>query len=169
MSLKMSVHATPGHSSLPPAPGTSAIAMMSHALARLDDNQMPAEIQGVARAMFEGTLCAFSSSAAAVRAAIAISFPGPAEASLPARVAVHAGRCIAVSRGARVEYFGETIERTTALLADARAGVTAVSSAVDDEPSALAAMLAPGLARTVGTTRAGEYGGRRVTWLARAD
>lgn len=123
----------------------------------------------VARAMFEGTLCAFSSSAAAVRAAIAISFPGPAEASLPARVAVHAGRCIAVSRGARVEYFGETIERTTALLADARAGVAAVSSAVDDEPSALAAMLAPGLARTVGTTRAGEYGGRRVTWLARAD
>lgn len=53
MSLKMSVHATPGHSSIPPAPGTSAIAMMSHALARLDDNQMPAEIQGVARAMFE--------------------------------------------------------------------------------------------------------------------
>ncbi len=123
----------------------------------------------VARAVFDGTLCAFSSSAAAVRAAIAINGRGAGEAWLPARVAVHAGRCIAVARGARVEYFGETIERTTALLADARAGVVAVSSAVDDEPAALAAMLAPGLSRTVGTTRAGEYGGRRVTWLARAD
>jgi carboxypeptidase PM20D1 len=53
MSLGLGVTATPGHSSIPPPPGTSAIAMMSHALARLDDNQLPAEISGVARAMFE--------------------------------------------------------------------------------------------------------------------
>jgi len=53
LSLGMSVSATPGHSSIPPPPGTSAIAMMSHALARLDDNQLPAEISGVARQMFE--------------------------------------------------------------------------------------------------------------------
>ncbi len=128
----------------------------------------------VARAMFDGVLCAFSSSAGGVRAALSVSTSvaeaaGSIEKSLPVRIAVHAGRCIAVSRGARLEYFGETIERTNALLADARVGVVAVSSAVDDDPAALAAMVVPGVARTVGTTRAGEYGGRRVTWLARPE
>jgi carboxypeptidase PM20D1 len=53
MSVVLSVSATPGHSSMPPAQGTSAIAMMSHALARLDDHQLPAEMKGVARQMFE--------------------------------------------------------------------------------------------------------------------
>jgi class 3 adenylate cyclase len=127
----------------------------------------------VGRAMFDGILCAFSSSAGAVRAAFTVMSSLAEEGgsfekkTLPVRIAVHAGRCIAVSRGARIEYFGETIERTTGLLADARAGVVAVSSAVDDEPAALAAMLATGVTRTVGTSRAGEFGGRRVTWLAR--
>ena len=53
MSVELSVEATPGHSSIPPAQGTSAIAMMSQALARLDERQLPAEMKGVARAMFE--------------------------------------------------------------------------------------------------------------------
>ncbi|HRI17085.1 MAG TPA: M20 family peptidase [Burkholderiaceae bacterium] len=53
MSVVLGVNATPGHSSIPPAQGTSAIAMMSHALARLDDHQLPAEMKGVAREMFE--------------------------------------------------------------------------------------------------------------------
>ena len=82
------------------------------------------------------------------------------------RIAVHAGRCIAVARGARVEYFGETIERTVALLADARGASIAVSSAVDDEPAAFEAMQAPGVERKIGTSRGGEYAGRRVTHLA---
>ena len=51
--LKMS--ATPGHSSMPPKPGTSAIALMSGALKRLEDEQLPAGIRGVASEMF-GTL-----------------------------------------------------------------------------------------------------------------
>ncbi len=53
LSVVMKVPATPGHSSMPPPPGTSAIAMMSAALKRLDDNQLPAAIAGVAREMFE--------------------------------------------------------------------------------------------------------------------
>ncbi len=53
LSVVLKVPATPGHSSQPPPPGTSAIAMMSAALKRLDDDQMPAAIQGVAREMFE--------------------------------------------------------------------------------------------------------------------
>lgn len=52
-SLELGFEAVPGHSSMPPAPGSSAIAMMSHALARLDQQQLPAEVTGVARQMFE--------------------------------------------------------------------------------------------------------------------
>ena len=53
LSVVMKVSATPGHSSMPPPKGSSAIAMMSAALRRLDDEQLPAEIRGVAREMFE--------------------------------------------------------------------------------------------------------------------
>jgi carboxypeptidase PM20D1 len=52
VSLQLSVSAPPGHSSIPPPPGTSAIAMMSAALKQLDDQQLPAHIRGVARQMF---------------------------------------------------------------------------------------------------------------------
>ena len=53
LSVVLKVPATPGHSSMPPAKGSSAIAMMSAALRRLDDEQLPAGIRGVAREMFE--------------------------------------------------------------------------------------------------------------------
>ena len=53
LSVVMKLSATPGHSSMPPAKGSSAIAMMSAALNRIDDQQLPAGIQGVAREMFE--------------------------------------------------------------------------------------------------------------------
>jgi carboxypeptidase PM20D1 len=53
LSVELRVAATPGHSSLPPPKGTSAIAMMSAALNRLEDRQLPATIKGVAREMFE--------------------------------------------------------------------------------------------------------------------
>ncbi len=52
VSLQLSVEAKPGHSSIPPAKGTSAIAMMSAALQELDQKQLPANIRGVAREMF---------------------------------------------------------------------------------------------------------------------
>ena len=53
LSVAMKVPATPGHSSMPPPAGQSAIGMMSAALRRLDDEQLPAAIRGVAREMFE--------------------------------------------------------------------------------------------------------------------
>ena len=52
LSVVMRIPARPGHSSMPPPPGTSAIAMMSAALKRLDDDQLPAGIRGVAGEMF---------------------------------------------------------------------------------------------------------------------
>lgn len=53
LSAVLRVSATPGHSSMPPPKGQGAIAMMSAALARLEDKQLPAGIRGVAREMFE--------------------------------------------------------------------------------------------------------------------
>lgn len=51
LTLALSATATPGHSSMPP-PNT-AIGMLSTALARLEDRQMPAAIRGVAAEMFD--------------------------------------------------------------------------------------------------------------------
>jgi carboxypeptidase PM20D1 len=52
VSLRLSAEAPPGHSSMPPATGQSAIGMLSAALARLDAQPMPGGIQGVAAEMF---------------------------------------------------------------------------------------------------------------------
>lgn len=53
VSVVLKVNGTPGHSSMPPPKGTSAVGMMSAALRRLDDEQLPAGLRGVAREMFE--------------------------------------------------------------------------------------------------------------------
>lgn len=53
LSVVLKIPATPGHSSMPPPKGNSAIAMMSAALRRIDDEQLPAGLRGVAREMFE--------------------------------------------------------------------------------------------------------------------
>jgi carboxypeptidase PM20D1 len=53
MSLGIAANAAPGHSSMPPPPGGSAIARISEALLRLDRRPMPAAMRGVAREMFE--------------------------------------------------------------------------------------------------------------------
>ncbi|MDO8776911.1 MAG: M20 family peptidase [Burkholderiaceae bacterium] len=52
LSVILKMAATPGHSSMPPPKGTSAIAMMSAALKRIDDDQLPGGIRGVAGEMF---------------------------------------------------------------------------------------------------------------------
>ncbi len=53
LSVVLNVSATPGHSSMPPTRGGSAIGMMSAALKRLDDHQLPGGIRGVAGEMFD--------------------------------------------------------------------------------------------------------------------
>mgnify|MGYP001051417004 CR=1 FL=1 len=52
MSVVLKATATPGHSSMPPKPGTSAIGGMSAALNALETHQMPAGFTGVAGEMF---------------------------------------------------------------------------------------------------------------------
>ena len=54
LSLQLTASATPGHSSMPPPqPGQSAIGMLSAALARLEDRQMPLSVRGLSKEMFE--------------------------------------------------------------------------------------------------------------------
>jgi carboxypeptidase PM20D1 len=53
VSLRLNAKATPGHSSMPPPPGRSAIAQLSRALQRIDQVPMPAALVGVARQMFD--------------------------------------------------------------------------------------------------------------------
>lgn len=54
-SIRLKVAAPPGHSSMPPAAGTTAVGQMTTALQRLEQEQFPAELKGVARELF-GTL-----------------------------------------------------------------------------------------------------------------
>ena len=54
LSVQLTASATPGHSSMPPPqPELSAIGMMSAALARLGDRQMPLSVRGLSQEMFE--------------------------------------------------------------------------------------------------------------------
>ena len=54
LTLQLTATATPGHSSMPPAQaGQTAIGMLSVALARLEDQQMPLAVRGLSRDMFE--------------------------------------------------------------------------------------------------------------------
>ena len=53
MSVLLRVATAPGHSSMPPPRGSSATGMMSAALRRLDDNQLPAAMRGIAHEMFD--------------------------------------------------------------------------------------------------------------------
>ncbi len=52
VSLRLSAQAPPGHSSMPPAPGGSAIGMLSAALTRVDQNPLPGGIGGAAAELF---------------------------------------------------------------------------------------------------------------------
>jgi carboxypeptidase PM20D1 len=51
--VRLKASGIPGHASAPPPPGQTAIGKLGVALQRLDREQMPARLQGVAREMFE--------------------------------------------------------------------------------------------------------------------
>ena len=53
VSLRLQASAPPGHSSMPPPPGRSAIAQLSRALQRVDAAPMPASLTGIAGGMFD--------------------------------------------------------------------------------------------------------------------
>lgn len=53
VTLKLISEAPPGHSSMPPGPGRSAIGRLAQALAKLDAKPLPGGVVGAARSMFE--------------------------------------------------------------------------------------------------------------------
>ena len=53
ITVQLKATTPPGHASMPPPPGTTAIARMGAALQRLDQQQFPARLQGVARELFQ--------------------------------------------------------------------------------------------------------------------
>jgi len=53
VSVLLKASGTPGHSSIPPAAGQSAIGLLSAVLRRLDTEPLPARLAGVAQEMFE--------------------------------------------------------------------------------------------------------------------
>jgi carboxypeptidase PM20D1 len=53
VSVTLEVSTLPGHSSMPPPPGQSALAVMSGALKRLDEKPFAAQVRAVTREMFE--------------------------------------------------------------------------------------------------------------------
>lgn len=111
-------------------------------------------------------LASFASEEDAVAAAIALvgELRG-AELEQYVRLAVHAGRCIAIHRVGRVGYFGETLLRGAALLADAPEGGLAVSGEVGDLPRP--ASLLYGAGAVVETSSGEPYAGRRMFRLGR--
>ena len=53
VTVQLRADAAPGHASMPPAAGTTAIARLAGAVQRLDQQQFPARLRGVARELFE--------------------------------------------------------------------------------------------------------------------
>ena len=80
----------------------------------------------------ETMVAAFPSGERAVRATLALL---DASADLPVRAAIHGGRCLALTREERIEYFGETLHRSLwlAAAADPRTLVLSQTAAADRE------------------------------------
>jgi protein kinase-like protein len=86
----------------------------------LVDEQLRAHRGALVPASLDKSIAAFHTSAAAVRAAMAIVRAVGDRESF--RMAVHEGRCIALTRAGRTEHFGRTLQRGIELLAESPAG-----------------------------------------------
>ncbi len=109
---------------------------------------------------------AFSSAALALDAGLSI-LRGAEEAQfgLPIRAAVHEGPCIALTRGGKVDWFGDTITRGAALVEEADENGVALSYRVADQRDVLAIARASGRIAEAGEGESIGYRGRRVVRL----
>ena len=89
-------------------------------------------------------------------------------ASLAALVAIalHDGRCLALTRDGKAEFFGETLHRGQVLLGDCPAGGLALSASFAADRAVAVAMHESGMKVTVDASHGGPYKGRRVTLLS---
>ncbi len=108
----------------------------------------------------------FPTSLRAVRAALAIRERlAASKLASPAAIAVHDGRCIALTRSGKPEFFGETLHRGQTLLRDCPGGGLALSASVMSDRAVAVAVHESQLSVAVDQTREGPYAGRRVTLL----
>jgi hypothetical protein len=111
---------------------------------------------------------AFPSSIRALRAALALRARVEALAGrfpAPVALALHDGRCIALTRAGKPEFFGETLHRGVALLQDCPPHGIALSASVMSDHEVAVAVHASELSVLVGKAQDGPYAGRRVTLL----
>ncbi|MBX3225889.1 MAG: serine/threonine protein kinase [Labilithrix sp.] len=112
---------------------------------------------------------AFPSAARAFKAALAVRREiAAAKLGGAIGVACHGGRCIALTRAGKAEFFGETLHRGQALIADCPPGGLALSASMTADRAVAVAVHESGLAMSVGKSGAGPYAGRRVTLLTSA-
>jgi eukaryotic-like serine/threonine-protein kinase len=111
-------------------------------------------------------IVAFPSAALALDAGLSI-LRGTEEAGfgLPLRAAVHEGPCIALTRGGKVDWFGDTITRGAALVEEADENGVALSYRVADQRDVLAIARASGRIAEAGEGESIGYRGRRVVRL----
>jgi serine/threonine protein kinase len=109
---------------------------------------------------------AFPTAPRALRAALAlrIRFDG-APLRAPVVMAAHDGRCIALTREGKAEFFGETLHRGQLLLGDCPPGGLALSASFAADRAVAVVVHESGMKVTVGASHSGPYAGRRVTVL----
>jgi hypothetical protein len=104
-------------------------------------------------------LAAFPSGPRAVRAALALV---ARDGSLVLRAGLHGGRCFALTRQARVDYWGEVIHRATWLAREAAEGELALSHQAAGEREIAWELHRLAGAPRVDAVRSGPYAGRRI-------
>jgi hypothetical protein len=80
----------------------------------------------------------------------------------PIAIAAHDGRCIALTRDGKAEFFGETLHRGQSLLEACRAGDFALSASFAADRTVAVALHESGGKVRVETAQSGPYRGRRI-------
>jgi class 3 adenylate cyclase len=110
---------------------------------------------------------AFPTALRALRAALALRKRiDAARFGSPVAIAGHDGRCLALTREGKAEFFGETLHRGQVLLGDCPPGGLALSASFAADRTVAVAMHESGMKVTVGSSHTGPYAGRRVTLLS---
>jgi hypothetical protein len=123
----------------------------------------------VAPSSLDVLVVAFPSAQRALRAGVALR-RRLSTAPLAAQVALaaHDGRCLALTREGKAEFFGETLLRGQALLGDCPPEGIVLSASFAADRAAALAMHESGMKVSVRQAQAGVYAGRRLTVLEQA-
>jgi serine/threonine protein kinase len=109
---------------------------------------------------------AFPSALRALRAGLALRKRFAASPlATPVALSAHDGRCIALTREGKPEFFGETLHRGQALLVDCPSDGLALSASFVADRAVAVAMHESTLRVSVTQSRTGPYAGRRLTIL----